>query len=224
MIWQLDGTDPALPFPNPETAETDPNGLLAVGGDLTPQRLLNAYRQGVFPWYSEGQPILWWSPDPRMVLFPNEIKISRSLKKTIRNKPWRVTTDTAFEEVIRACAAPRDDGNGTWLMPEMIHAYLKLHEQGHAHSIEVWEQDELIGGLYGISQGASFFGESMFSRASNASKVAMAALAKRYAENPASIIDCQIYSPHLESLGAKLIPRIEFLRRLQRTNQDDALF
>lgn len=214
MLWQLDGTDPALPFPNPSTAETDPDGLLAVGGDLSPIRLLNAYRQGIFPWYSDGQPILWWSPDPRMVLFPAEINISRSLAKFIRNTSLEIRENQDFEGVISSCAAPRGQDTGTWLTPEMISSYQTLHRQGHAHSIEVWDHDELVGGLYGVRIDNLFFGESMFSKVSNASKMALVHLAEQLAGQPNALIDCQVFSQHLASLGAVLIPRNEFLARI----------
>jgi leucyl/phenylalanyl-tRNA--protein transferase len=216
MLYLLEGTDPATPFPDPNTAEEEPNGLLAVGGDLKPQRLLNAYRQGLFPWYSEGQPILWWSPDPRMVLFPSELHVSRSLRKTLRQDRFEVSVDSAFEAVIQACAAPRPDSTGTWLVSEMIEAYRDLHRLGHAHSVETWLDGELVGGLYGISLGRAFFGESMFSRTADASKVAMVALAERCRRAEFELIDCQVYSEHLRSLGAREIPRREFLARVTK--------
>lgn len=211
MIHLLDGTPPAAPFPDPVNAETDPDGLLAVGGDLAPERLLGAYRQGIFPWYSQGQPILWWSPDPRMVLFPERLHISRSLRKTIRQGRFRITFDQAFASVIEACAAPRDREGGTWITEEMKLAYLDLHRLGHAHSVEAWQEGELAGGLYGIQIGTIFFGESMFSRSSNASKTAFVHLVLTLEKLGCPLIDCQVHTAHLESLGACPIPRSRFL-------------
>ena len=210
MLYLLDGTDPAAPFPDPENAEQDPDGLLAVGGDLTPARLLNAYRRGIFPWFGEHDPILWWSPDPRMVLFPDRLRISRSLGKTLRRNKFGVSFDQAFSSVVRACAAPRENEPGTWLCAEMIQAYERLHQCGVAHSAEVWHSDELVGGLYGIALGRIFFGESMFSRISDASKVAFVKLVERLHRAGYELIDCQVYTRHLESLGAELILRKEF--------------
>ncbi|MDH5594857.1 MAG: leucyl/phenylalanyl-tRNA--protein transferase, partial [Gammaproteobacteria bacterium] len=166
-------------FPDVEQALTEPEGLLAVGGDLSPERLLEAYRRGIFPWYSEDQPVLWWSPNPRSVLFPDKLKISRSLKKTLNKNLYTVTLDTAFRDVMVACAQPRKDGNGTWITPDMIDAYCTLFEQGHAHSVETWLNDELVGGLYGIAIGKVFFGESMFSKKTDASKVAFTKLVQQ---------------------------------------------
>lgn len=210
MLYLLDATDPTTPFPDPENAERDPDGLLAVGGDLTPARLLNAYRRGIFPWFGEHDPILWWSPDPRMVLFPDRLRISRSLAKTLRKNRFRVSFDQAFSRVIRACAGPRGNEPDTWLSAEMIQAYEQLHKRGIAHSAEVWLGDELVGGLYGIALGRIFFGESMFSRISDASKVAFVQLVKRLQRAGYELIDCQVYTQHLESLGAELILRSEF--------------
>ena len=210
----LDATDPTAPFPDPENAEQDPDGLLAVGGDLTPARLLNAYRRGIFPWFGEHDPILWWSPDPRMVLFPDKLLISRSLAKTLRKNKFRVSFDQAFSRVIRACAGPRRNEPDTWLSAEMIQAYEQLHQRGIAHSAEVWLGDELVGGLYGIALGRIFFGESMFSRISDASKVAFVQLVKRLQRAGYELIDCQVYTRHLESLGAELILRSEFQKLL----------
>lgn len=215
MLYLLDGTDPESPFPDPATAETEPDGLLAVGGDLSPARLLNAYRQGVFPWYSDGQPILWWSPNPRMVLFPDELHISRSLARERRRGRFRTSFDQAFDQVIRACAEPRRHEQGTWLTSEMIAAYSILHQQGHAHSVEAWLDDRLVGGVYGIMQGRLFFGESMFSRVANASKVAFVELVQALARTGCRVIDCQVYTAHLESLGARMIPRDTFIRLLE---------
>jgi leucyl/phenylalanyl-tRNA--protein transferase len=207
----LEGT----PFPPVERALRDPNGLLAAGGDLSPARLLEAYRHGIFPWFNADDPILWWSPDPRMVLFPQEFKISRSLRKTLRNRQYEVRADTAFEQVMRACAAPRDGHHGTWIHDEMIAAYSALHRMGHAHSIETWIAGELVGGLYGMAIGRMFYGESMFSRRSDASKIALAHLAAQLARWNFGMIDCQMNTRHLASLGAREIPRAEFIARLQ---------
>jgi leucyl/phenylalanyl-tRNA--protein transferase len=189
---------------------SEPNGLLAAGGDLSPRRLLEAYRRGIFPWFSEGDPILWWSPDPRMVLAPAELKVSRSLAKTLRNKPYEVRFDTAFDAVIRACAAPREGEPGTWITAEMRAAYDRLHRLGYAHSVETWIDGELAGGLYGVAIGRMFYGESMFSRARDASKIALAHLARRLQEAGFELIDCQMRTEHLASLGAREIPRAAF--------------
>jgi len=215
MLFRLP-PNPAVPFPDPALAETDPNGLLAVGGDLSPQRLRNAYRLGIFPWYSDGQPILWWSPDPRLVLFPDRLRISRSLRKTLRRDSYRVSLDRDFAAVIRGCAATRPDGGGTWIVPEMVAAYERLHALGLAHSAEAWRDGELVGGLYGVALGRVFFGESMFSRASDASKAAFVHLVHRLADWGCALIDCQVYTPHLASLGAVQIPRTEFQQHLAR--------
>lgn len=202
-------------FPSPDLAEED--GLLAVGGDLSERRLLLAYSLGIFPWYSEGTPILWWSPDPRLVLLPREMRVSRSLRQTIRKETYRVTLDTAFEDVIRNCAAaPRRDGRGTWITDDMMEAYCRLHEDGFAHSVESWYGDELAGGLYGVSLGAAFFGESMFTRRSDASKVALVRLVERLKHLDEAFIDCQVVTGHLVSLGAKEVSRKEFARMLRR--------
>jgi leucyl/phenylalanyl-tRNA--protein transferase len=205
-----------IPFPPVEQALRSPNGLLAAGGDLSADRLLGAYRQGIFPWFSEGEPILWWSPDPRMVLFPKEFKISNSLRKTLRNASYEVRTDTAFEQVMRACAAPREGANGTWIHEEMVAAYCELHRLGYAHSVETWMDGELVGGLYGMSLGRMFYGESMFSRRSDASKIALAHLAAQLEQWDFGMIDCQMNTPHLSSLGAREIPRGEFIHQLQK--------
>ena len=207
---------PGTPFPDPECALEEPNGLLAIGADLQPDRLLDAYRRGIFPWYSEGDPLLWWSPDPRMLLFPKEFHASRSLKKTIRNKPLTVTVNRAFADVVDGCAAPRSGDSGTWILPEMQQAYGRLHESGHAHSVEVWSGDQLVGGLYGISLGRLFFGESMFSRVSDASKVALAALVALARQHDFSFIDCQMENPHLTRLGARPVARRDFLAELKQ--------
>jgi leucyl/phenylalanyl-tRNA--protein transferase len=216
MLYLLDGSPPATPFPDPGNAETEPNGLLAVGGDLSPRRLLQAYRAGVFPWFSDDQPILWWSPDPRMVLFPGRLRISRSLRKTLRKQHYQVSVDQAFDQVIHACAGPRRDDSGTWLVPEMISAYRKLHRLGVAHSVETWKDGQLVGGLYGVSLGRVFFGESMFSRADDASKVALVQLAELTRAAEFTLIDCQVYTGHLERLGAEEIPRSRFQQLLRQ--------
>ncbi len=194
----------------------EPSGLLAAGGDLNPQRLLAAYERGVFPWYSDQQPILWWSPDPRMVLFPEEFKVSRSLAKTLRNGPYATRLDTAFDAVIRACAAPRRSGPDTWLNDDMIHAYGELHRLGFGHSVETYDGDRLVGGLYGIQLAGVFFGESMFSHERDASKAAMSRLVTECRGRSIRLIDCQVASSHLSSLGARELPRGEFVALLAR--------
>jgi leucyl/phenylalanyl-tRNA--protein transferase len=204
------------PFPPVEQALRQPNGLLAAGGNLTPERLLDAYRHGIFPWFNADDPILWWSPDPRMVLFPSEFKVSHSLRKTLRNQVFEVSTDTAFEQVMRACAAPRDGQSGTWIHDDMISAYTRLHRLGHAHSVETWKDGELVGGLYGVAIGRMFYGESMFSRSNDASKVALAQLAAQLHRWNFGMIDCQMNTPHLESLGAREISRTDFIQNLQK--------
>jgi len=236
------------PFPPLARALTEPNGLLAAGGSLTPARLLDAYRHGIFPWFNEDDPILWWSPDPRMVLLPEEFRLSHSLHKVLRKQVFELRTDTAFEQVMRACAAPRGGQNsgcdtllakpadcgssrqaalpapegsatpcqgGTWIHEEMVAAYTALHRMGHAHSVETWQDGELVGGLYGMAIGRMFYGESMFSRKSDASKAALAHLAAQLRRWNFGMIDCQMNTPHLASLGAREIPRAEFIRRLQ---------
>lgn len=200
------------PFPPVTDALQEPNGLLAAGGELSSARLLAAYLQGIFPWFSPGDPVLWWSPDHRMVLIPEEFKLSDSLAKVLRNGRHEVRTDTAFEQVMRACAAPREGQHGTWIDEQMITAYCQLHRTGFAHSVEVWMDEKLVGGLYGVSIGQMFYGESMFSRVSNGSKIALAHLCLH--GSPA-MIDCQMHTPHLASLGARLMPRDEFIIRLK---------
>ena len=203
-------------FPPVESALRDPDGLLAIGGNLSPQRLLDAYRHGIFPWFSQGQPILWWSPNPRCVLEPGALKISRSLRKTLRHRPFRVTFNQAFDDVIRACAAPRRTTRDTWLTRDMAVAYYRLHVMGHAVSVECWNGGTLAGGLYGICIGRVFFGESMFSAEPNASKVALAHLAHELRLRGFRMIDCQIHSRHLRSLGAVPMPRNLFVNILNR--------
>jgi leucyl/phenylalanyl-tRNA--protein transferase len=202
------------PFPPVETALKNPNGLLCAGADLTAERLLAAYRRGIFPWYSGDEPILWWSPDPRMVLFCDELKVSRSLSKNMRNKGFEVRIDSAFPRVIKACSEPRKGEAGTWLSREMQAAYAALHRAGHAHSFETWQDGELVGGLYGVSIGRMFYGESMFSRATDASKVALVALVGTLRGRGCPMIDCQQRTPLLASLGGREIPRRQFLRRV----------
>jgi leucyl/phenylalanyl-tRNA--protein transferase len=204
-----------ISFPPVTQALRSPNGLLAAGGDLSAARLLEAYRHGIFPWFSEGEPILWWSPDPRMVLIPGEFKASYSLRKTLRKGQYEIRTDSAFEQVMRACAAPRELEGGTWITEEMINAYCELHRMGYAHSVETWMEGELVGGLYGISIGRMFYGESMFSRRPDASKIALALLCAQLERWNFGMIDCQMNTPHLASLGAREIPRKEFVARLQ---------
>jgi leucyl/phenylalanyl-tRNA--protein transferase len=209
--WLRGGAD----FPPLEKALRRPNGLLAAGGDLSPARLLAAYRRGIFPWYSEGEPILWWSPDPRMVLFTDELKVPRSLAKRVRNAGFQVSADRAFEAVIEACSGPRGEHAGTWITPDMKAAYLRLHRMGYAHSVETWLDAALAGGLYGVSIGRMFFGESMFSRVRDASKVALVHLVAQLAHWGFELIDCQMRTPLLASLGARDLARDEFARRVE---------
>lgn len=211
--------DPAsVYFPSPDLALSEPNGLLAAGGDLSPERILNAYQHGIFPWFNQGEPILWWSPSPRAVIFPEQHHVSKSLRKTIRKGIYRVTFDRCFSDVMRACAEPRAYANSTWISNELIASYSNLHEQGYAHSVEVWkhigDHEELVGGLYGIALGRIFFGESMFSRADNASKVGFAYLVGQLKSWDFQLIDCQVANDHLFSLGAIEIPREEFQQLL----------
>ena len=210
------------PFPPAARALAQPNGLLAAGADLSVARLLDAYRRGIFPWYSEGEPILWWSPDPRMVLFTPELKVARSLAKNMRNKGFEARFDTAFAAVIGACAEPRAGQGGTWITGEVRDAYLRLHRLGHAHSVETWRDGALVGGLYGVSIGRMFFGESMFARANDASKAALVALVRYLRSREFPMIDCQMDTRHLASLGARAIPRAEFLRRVEALVNYDA--
>lgn len=211
---------PGDPFPPTGTALTDPEGLLAAGADLSPATLLAAYRRGIFPWYSDGQPILWWSPDPRLVLRPEDFHLSRSLARTLRRDRFAFSLDHAFADVIRACGAtPRHGQRGTWLTAEMIDAYVHLHELGHAHSVEVWQDGTLVGGLYGVHLDRVFFGESMFSRVTDASKSALALLCALRDTLAIALIDCQVASAHLLSLGAHEVPRTEFERQLKNLVQ-----
>jgi len=215
LTW-LDPHNDNQPFPHPDRALTEPDGLLAAGGNLTPRRLLRAYRMGIFPWYSADQPILWWSPDPRLVLLPECLKVSRSLRKTLRKRVFAITADTAFEQVVAACAGPRQGEPGTWITSEMYRAYCRLHRLGHAHSIETWQQGELVGGLYGVALGQVFYGESMFSWISDASKIALVALTAQLQRWEFAVIDCQVTTAHLLSMGAVDIPRSSFLQLLER--------
>jgi len=212
MIPWLDHNDP---FPPVSTALTEPNGLLAAGADLTPARLLDAYRHGIFPWYSDDQPLLWWSPDPRMVLVPAELRLTRSLKKRLRRRDYDIRINSRFEQVMQACAEPRDGQAGTWITADMIAAYCGLHALGHAHSVETWIDGELAGGLYGIAIGRMFYGESMFTRVTDASKLAFAHLVRQLDRWGFGMIDCQMKTPHLAAFGACEIPRFEFVLRLR---------
>lgn len=198
-------------FPDPAGALAEPNGLLAFGGDLSPGRLLAAYRQGIFPWFGEGEPILWWSPDPRCVFRTGTLRPNRSLRRQLAGRHWRVTIDQAFEAVIRGCAAPRDNHSGSWIVPAMIDAYVHLHRLGHAHSVETWDGERLVGGVYGLSIGRLFCGESMFSTESGGSKVALIALARLLHENGCPLLDAQVANAHTLGLGAFEMPRADYL-------------
>lgn len=212
----LDPESPEIEFPDVELAMQEPDGLLAVGGALSSEWLLQAYRRGIFPWYGPGQPILWWAPDPRLVLYPEQLHVSRSLAKVIRKGRYTVTLDTAFSEVVTACAEPRPGQSGTWITPEMCEAYVRFHHQGYAHSVECWHGGQLAGGLYGVAIGGIFFGESMFARTTDASKVAFVALVRQLARWEFGLIDCQVHTDHLASLGAAAIPRQAFTAILER--------
>lgn len=202
-------------FPPVESALSQPNGLLAVGGDLSVERLLTAYRAGIFPWYTPGEPILWWSPAPRMVLFPEQLKVARSLAKSLRNLHYQIRIDTAFEDVIKACSVSGDRQNNTWIVPEMIAAYSELYRLGYAHSFETWMDGQLVGGLYGVALGLMFYGESMFSLRRDASKLAFVHMTRHLSQMGVTMIDCQMPSAYLESLGAQLISRPAFLGTLK---------
>ncbi len=214
---------PHAPFPPVEAALREPNGLLAVGGDLSMPRLLRAYAHGIFPWYSPGEPILWWSPDPRCVFHTDRIHCARRLARSLRQRPWSVRADTAFAAVIDACAAPRDERAGTWITAEMRTAYIALHEAGHAHSIEVWHGDSLVGGLYGVAVGRMFCAESMYSAASGASSLALFALGRHLAMHGWPLIDAQVESGHLLRLGARVLGRGEFMRAVQSLAEQTGL-
>lgn len=209
ITW-LSPQDEPESFPPLERALDEPAGLLAAGGDLSVPRLLAAYRRGIFPWYSPGQPVLWWSPDPRAVLFPEEFRCSRSLAKRLRNGGFEFAIDRDFRGVIEGCAAPRAHSAGTWITPEMLAAYVELHRRGYAHSVETYRESRLVGGLYGVRLGSVFFGESMFSRESDASKAALAKLVEICLAQGIVVIDCQMASSHLERLGSRVIPRSRF--------------
>ncbi len=213
ITW-LQKTDPPEALPPTSRALREPNGLLAVGGALTPEWLTHAYRRGVFPWYSADQPILWWAPDPRAILLPPEFRISRSLARSMRNRGYVTRMDTAFDAVVEACAGPRRGGAGTWITGAMHEAYLALHRRGLAHSVETWHEDRLVGGLYGVAMGCVFFGESMFTRERDASKVAFARLVRECLRLDVALIDCQLPSPHLASLGSRSLTRADFEARL----------
>jgi leucyl/phenylalanyl-tRNA--protein transferase len=222
-------SDRALPYFDekthivfPPVESSTPEGIVMVGGNLSPGMLLSAYRQGIFPWYSEGDPILWWSPDPRCVLFPEEVHVSGSMNKIFRKNIFRITFDKCFREVITACReTPRSGQDGTWITPDMLDSYVTLHKQGYAHSVEVWAGSSLEGGLYGISLGSCFFAESMFTWKSNSSKFALISLARLLVKMRFSLIDCQVYSPHLETMGARMITRREFLARIKECLEDE---
>jgi leucyl/phenylalanyl-tRNA---protein transferase len=214
---------PSDPFPPVDTALTEPNGLLAAGADLTPARLIDAYSRGIFPWAADDEPMLWWSPDPRMVLFVDELRVSRSLRRRIRASGRMVTADFAFREVMAGCADPRPDADGTWITNAITEAYAELHRRGLAHSIETWADGRLVGGLYGVTIGRMFYGESMFAREADASKMALAFLVRQLARWGFSMIDCQMSTAHLASLGAREIPRRDFLHRLQTLTDGPAV-
>lgn len=212
--------DPEAPFPPADTALVEPDGLLAAGGDLSVPRLLNAYRHGIFPWFSEDDPILWWSPNPRMIIRTDEVHRSRRLQRLLRKGQFQLTLDTAFEQVIEACSAPRDGESGTWILPVMKQAYAQLHRAGQAHSLEVWMDGLLAGGIYGVCIGRMFFGESMFHHRTDASKIALVSLCHWLAKNRIDRLDCQVQSPHLIRMGAVLISRRDFLNEIsERCNQ-----
>lgn len=215
MLTLLDPNDRNQAFPDVERALDDPNGLLAVGGCLSPQRLVNAYRCGVFPWYGEGEPILWWSPNPRLILFPERFNVSHSLRKLMRRRTFRFSFDTGFDDVVDACAEPRDRFTGTWITPAMKKAYRELHRLGWAHSFEAWRDGTLVGGLYGVAIGRVFFGESMFHRVSNASKAALVFAVENLTRWGYALIDCQVCTQHLKNFGAEEISRTDFVRLLE---------
>lgn len=216
QLTVLDANNPEQDFPPVDKALREPDGLLAVGGCLSKERLLNAYRHGIFPWYNPGEPILWWSPDPRLVLFPDQLIVSRSLRKTLRKNIFLITFDKAFNEVIAACAQPRKEAGGTWITEEINQAYNELHSLGIAHSAEAWLNGELVGGLYGIALGQVFFGESMFHTKTDASKVVFATLVEQLKSLNYKLIDCQVHSRHLESFGAQEIDRSDFTKLLDQ--------
>lgn len=207
--------EPDAPFPPLEQALREPNGLLAAGADLSPERLLDAYRHGIFPWYGPGQPPLWWSPEPRMVLFPDELRVSRSLSRRLKKKDYEIRLDTHFRDVMLACATtPRPGQDGSWIVPEILEGYCALHELGYAHSVETWIDGKLAGGLYGVAIGRMFYGESMFHRVTDASKIAFVHLVQYLKKHGYDLIDCQMHTSHLDRFGAREIPRGEFAKRL----------
>jgi leucyl/phenylalanyl-tRNA--protein transferase len=212
----LNPNNPEQDFPPVSKALSEPNGLLAVGGCLSETRLLNAYRQGIFPWYNPDEPILWWSPDPRLVLFPDKLQVSKSLRKTLRKNTFQVTFDTAFNEVIVACAQPRENSGGTWITADIRRAYNRLHQLGYAHSVEAWQDGDLVGGLYGVALGQVFFGESMFHTCTDASKVAFVTIVEQLKTWGYQVIDCQVHTQHLTSLGAEEISRNLFVQLLDQ--------
>ncbi len=216
MSNMLPWLKPEDPFPPVEMALREPNGLLCAGLDLSPERILDAYRHGIFPWFNPGEPVLWWSPDPRMVLAPAELKVSRSLRQCIKRSEYEIRVDTSFRQVIQACAVPREGQSGTWIGQAMLDAYSRLHEMGHAHSVETWMDGELAGGLYGLAIGRMFYGESMFSRRTDASKLALAHLCRQLDAWDFGLIDCQMETAHLASMGARPIPREVFIQELKR--------
>ena len=219
-IFQL--SKERIDFPHPSLSR--PDGILAIGGDLLPERLLLAYQMGIFPWYNQGEPIIWWSPDPRFVLFPEELKVSKSMRPYFNQNKFQISYDKAFEEVMRNCAkSVRNGQRGTWITEEMVEGYCKLFDLGFAHSVEVWQEEEMVGGLYGINLGKIFFGESMFTKVSNASKFGFISLVQKLSEHQFILIDCQQETRHLGSLGARPIPRTEFLNILDGNNTKTAL-
>ena len=222
MVSWLSEDDPPDAFPAPGQQEERADGLVAAGGDLSTARLIAAYRRGIFPWYEEGQPILWWSPDPRCVLYPAKVHIPRRLARTLRQAPFELTANRDFEAVIDACAAPRRYTAATWITADMRAAYCRLYREGYAHSVEAWQEEQLVGGLYGVAIGAVFFGESMFSAVTDASKIVLVSLAQALAGAGFHCIDCQLPSPHLFTLGAELIPRAEFLIALEKHCRTDS--
>jgi leucyl/phenylalanyl-tRNA--protein transferase len=210
-----------LSFPSPKQANI--NGLLAIGGDLSVDRLLLAYHQGIFPWFNHGEPISWYSPNPRMVLFPEELKVSKTMKQVLSRKQFEISYDQAFADVIKSCSAiPRESQFGTWITNDMIEAYTELHQRGYAHSVEAWQDGRLVGGLYGVSLGKCFFGESMFAKVSNASKAAFISLVQHLQSKGFWLIDCQVYTSHLASLGARLIRRHEFLKFIDKNKEEES--
>jgi leucyl/phenylalanyl-tRNA--protein transferase len=215
--------DPDDPFPPVDLALTDPNGLLAAGADLSPARLIDAYTRGIFPWFGDDDPVLWWSPDPRMVLYSAELRVSRSLRRVVRAGRFHVTLDTAFSDVMAGCAEPRPGQDGTWITPEMTEAYARLAAGGYAHSVEAWVDGGLAGGLYGVTVGRMFFGESMFTRVTDASKVAFVHLVRQMERWGMPMLDCQMSTSHLASLGAREIPRADFVREVRRLVSQPAI-